>query len=289
MVQQPFRGASHERLIYGDRIVHVDDARAVADWAMKGEVERAFVERTNLRTSLFVPLRKEGALLGFISADRHEVRPFTDTQITLLESFAAQAVIAMENARLLDELRQRTDELAQRNTEYGERIEHQAATIDVLKAMSASPGDAQPVFDLIAERARDICGGYGVSVHEFDGSVLHLRAYTGVSDDPRVREASKRGTRRRYARGARGARDHGASDHPLRRFRCGPRAKRRAQHGESAVAVPMMRGNAPIGGLIMGSRERGGFSDSQIELLKTFAEQAVIAITAIRNEPVGLT
>ena len=189
MVQQPFRGMSHERLIHGDRIVHVADARAVADWAMKGEVERAFVERTNLRTSLFVPLRKAGALLGFISADRHEVRPFTDTQISLLESFAAQAVIAMENARLLDELRQRSNQLTQRNTEYSERIEHQAATIDVLKAMSASPDDPQPVFDLIVERARDLCDAHSAGVYGFDGTLVQLRAATGVENDPERRKA----------------------------------------------------------------------------------------------------
>ena len=163
----------------------------VTDWPTKGEVERAFVERTNLRTSLFVPLRKEGALLGFISADRHEVRPFTDTQISLLESFAAQAVIALENARLLGELRGRTAELAQRNIEYGERIEYQAATIEVLKAMSASPGDPQPVFDLVVERARDLCDAYGATVYEFDGTLIHYRAATGVSDDPTVRAAIK--------------------------------------------------------------------------------------------------
>jgi hypothetical protein len=95
----------------------------------------------------------------------------------------------MENARLLGELQAHTAELVVRNSEYGERIEHQAATIDVLKVMSASPGDPQPVFDLIAHRARDLCAAYGVSVYEFDGTLLHWRAATGVSDYPSVRQA----------------------------------------------------------------------------------------------------
>ena len=81
--------------------------------------------------------------------------------------------------------------LAQRNSEFGERIEHQAATIDVLKAMSASPGDPQPVFDLIVERARDLCDAYGATVYEFDGTLIHYRAATGVSDDATIRETSR--------------------------------------------------------------------------------------------------
>ena len=101
--------------------------------------------------------------------------------------------------RAIAELRQERDTarverdaaLAQRNTEYGERIEHQSATIDVLKAMSASPGDPQPVFDLIVHRARDLCDAYGVTVYEFDGTLIHWRAATGVSDDPAVRETGQ--------------------------------------------------------------------------------------------------
>ena len=88
---------------------------------------------------------------------RKRVEPYTERQIELVRTFADQAVIAIENARLLGELQQRTDELAARNNEFGERIEHQSATIDVLKVMSASPGDPQPVFDLIVRRARDLC------------------------------------------------------------------------------------------------------------------------------------
>ena len=94
-----------------------------------------------------------------------------------------------ERPRWQRELATRTAELPQRNTEYGERIEHQAATIDVLKVMSASPGDPQPVFDLIVTRARDLCDAYGVTVYEFDGTLIHWRAATGVSDDPSVRQA----------------------------------------------------------------------------------------------------
>ena len=71
--------------------------------------------------------------------------------------------------------------LATRNSEYGERIDHQAATIDVLKAMSASPGDPQPVFDLIARRARDLCGGAHVGLFEFDGTLMHIRAWSGIA------------------------------------------------------------------------------------------------------------
>jgi hypothetical protein len=79
--------------------------------------------------------------------------------------------------------------LARRNSEYGERIEQQAATIDVLQAMSASPGDAQPVFDLIVERARDLCEGYGATVLEFDGRLLLHSASTGIDDNPAIRDA----------------------------------------------------------------------------------------------------
>jgi hypothetical protein len=125
---------------------------------------------------LLIPLRKDGTYLGGISALRTEVKPFTEAEISLLESFAAQAVIAMENARLLTELRQRTEELAQRNSEYGERIEHQSATIDVLKAMSSTPDDTQPVFDLITRRAQELCNSPAVGIFEYDGELVHVRS-----------------------------------------------------------------------------------------------------------------
>jgi two-component system NtrC family sensor kinase len=174
-------------------------------------------------------------------------------------------------------------ELGARNSAYSERIAYQAAANDVLKVMSASPGNPQPVFDLISVRARDICDAYGVTVCEFDGSLLHWRAATGVSDDPAVREAAKAAYptpptrdllpgRAILTRAIVHIRDHG-TDPELRRF---------SLMVKSSVVVPLMRGGVPIGTLHMGSRERGGFSDAQVELLETFADQAVIAIENAR-------
>ena len=150
---------------------------------------------------------------------------------------------------------ERDEALAQRDSDYGERIEHQSATIDVLRTMSASPGDAQPVFELIAERARDICGGYGVRCIGIDGSVIHLRAYTGVSEDPAVKQAVEAVYPMLLTREVPMAR--AIMDRRVIRiddFDAEPGLSPATRGNvKSAVAVPMMRGDAPIGGLIMGA------------------------------------
>src|SRR5215813_11435948 len=193
--------------------------------------------------------------------------------------------VIAELRRQLDECRA---ELAARNSAYGERIEHQAATVDVLKSMSASPGDPQPVFDLIVERARDLCDGYGVTVYEFDGTLIHWRAATGVSDDPSARQALEA----MYPMAPTRAFPSGRAilDRQVVHVRdmatepwLSPALRGLGLTVKSSVSVPLMRGGAAIGALVLGSRERGGFSDSQVELLKTFAEQAVIAISSAQT------
>ena len=202
---------------------------------------------------------------------------------TSADTGAIIAALRAERDAALSEKAELAEALAARNSEFGERIEYQAATIDVLKAMSASPGDPQPVFDLIVERARDLCDAYGVTVLEFDGSLLHYRAANGVSDDAETREAFAAMYPRPPTRDMPQGRaildrctiriDDLEADQGLNPFYRGITAK-------STVVVPLMRGEVVIGTVGIGSRERGGFSGSQIELLQTFAEQAVIAITS---------
>jgi GAF domain-containing protein/signal transduction histidine kinase len=201
----------------------------------------------------------------------------------LAELRRAYAELQKENDSALVELQTRATTLAQRDSEYRERIAQQSATIDVLKAMSASPGDPQPVFDLIVDRARDLCDAYGATVFEFDGTEIHWRAATGVSDDPAVRAAYEAQFPMVPTRGW--AFGRAILDRRIIRIddmeaEPGLDPTLRGITAKSNVTTPIMRGDAVIGAIGMGSREKGGFSESQVELLRTFAEQAAIAITS---------
>jgi signal transduction histidine kinase len=280
MARRSSSGRSH-RLRAGERLVHTPD---LAEAPAPGSMD-ALVAGFGVRTSLMVPLREGGRLLGWITANRLEVKPYTEAEIGLLESFAAQAVIAIQNARLLGELRERTAELAERNEAFAERIDHQAATIDVLKAMSASPGDPQPVFELIAERARQVCNAPSAGLSVLQDGLVHLRTVNGVGAitlpgrfeafrtlfpmPPNERSLVCRAVLRGEI-----VHCHDVGAEP------GLFPEVYAVGHGSSLTVPMLREGHAIGAVSLSSMAKGGFSDSQVALLQTFAEQAVIAITS---------
>jgi GAF domain-containing protein len=154
-------------------LVHIPDV--TADSVSKTERYQRLVELGGARTLLVVPLQKDGGVLGAITAFRQEVRPFSDRQITLLENFAAQAVIAMENARLLTETR--------------EALEQQTATAEVLQVINSSPGNLAPVFDAMLEKATRLCEAPFGILRTWDGERFHFGAVHG---DPRFSDWVRR-------------------------------------------------------------------------------------------------
>ncbi len=270
------RGSVTGRAVVDRNTVHVHDLAAESD--AEYPVGKLHQQELGHRTTLATPLLREGTAIGAILIRRMEVRPFTEKQIRLLKTFADQAVIAIENVRLFQELQAR-------NRDLTEALEQQTATGEILRVVSSSPTDAQPVFEMIARNALRLCAGRFCAVFRFDGELIHLVAHHGLT--PEGVEAYRRAYP--MAPSMRSAAARSILNRALSHI---PHTDADPDYGhgvvaqvvgfKSIVAVPMLRDANPIGTIIVSRMQAGPFSDAQIALLQTFADQAVIAIENVR-------
>jgi signal transduction histidine kinase len=271
---EPRSGTPPSRLLSGERIVEVAD---MAEWARErhDDPRAQAAAEYGLRTVLFVPLRKDADLLGYIAAFRQEVQPFSGKQTALVQNFAAQAVIAMENARLLGALRERTDDLQ-------ESLEHQTATSDVLKVISRSGADLEPVLDTLVETAARICQADKAFIHRLHDGLYRPSASFGFSPEYKAFMASNPlapGPETVTGRVALKRRVVQIED-----VAADPEYKLGGWEAEwrTAVGVPLFREDVVMGVIFLARSRVEPFTEKQIQLITTFADQAVIAIENAR-------
>jgi signal transduction histidine kinase len=271
------RDAVSGRAIIDRQTIHVRDLAAELETEFPGS--RTYQERFGTRTILATPLLREGVPIGEILIRRLEVRPFSDKQIALLQTFADQAVIAIENARLFQELQVR-------NRDLTEALEQQTATSEILRVISSSPTDIQPVFDAIVRSAVRLCDGLFCVAYRFDGELIHVAAHHNLT--PEVIES----LRQRYPMrpGRETVTAQSIFDRTVVQVEdttsdgapSGSRVFAQQLGYKTMIAVPMLREGNPIGTIAVSRREIQAFTDKQVALLKTFADQAVIAIENVR-------
>jgi signal transduction histidine kinase len=257
------------------KFVHVPDVLVDSEYGL-----RAAMERAGVRTILGIPFLRETAPIGVLVLSRKRVQPFTDRQIEVATTFADQAVIAIENVRLFEAEQARTRELT-------ESLEYQTATGDILRVISSSPINVQPVFDTIAANAVRLCGATFSVVIRFDGEVMELVSFHKLGDPTGI-EALRRAFPRRPDPG--GAADRAILNKAIAHIPdvwddpdYAPfRGLAQATGYRSIISVPMLRKGQPIGAVSVLGASPGAFSNRQVDLLKTFADQAVIAIENVR-------
>ena len=268
---RPTEESAAGRAFLTRRPVHIPDI--LADPSYRGPALPL-----QFRTVLAVPLLREGVSIGTISMWRNEVAPFTERQIELVTRFADQAVIAIENVRLFKELEAK-------NADLGESLDQQTATGEILRVISGAQTDVQPVFEAIAANALRLCDATFSTIFRYDGALIHLEALRNVS--PEGTAAIREAFPMPVGRGGASARAiltqsivHIADVREDPEYAL--QGVSQAAEFRSILAVPMLHDGKPIGAITVAGPEARPFPDKQIALLKTFADQAVIAIENVR-------